>query len=140
MRSAVAELRAAHLEAIEDNPTDLEIAYDVRERHEGAFRNEKGIYRVRARLYQEATGARAVQIVGDVSGDKQIDARWGLLLPVEIETAEGGLIRTETIKPSPTATYLFEHPRHGKYKITELHPREDYGEVWGWAATIERTK
>lgn len=135
-----AAFETAHLEAIEDNPIDITINLEGRVRKGGGFEELKGpLVKVRARLYQEATGRSGAQEQTSVAGITQTDARWGLLLPTKGLTPEGGEISI-ALSVDPQTTLWFEHPVLGRFKLTEIYPNQDAGKVWGWRAIVERTK
>lgn len=137
----VEDLRAAHLDMIEDNPITLDLHLEGKRKAGGAFEEVTGVaYRnVRCRLYQEATGRSAAQQTTSVLGEIQVDPRWALLLPAHAENAEGGLVPID-ITIDPDNTIWFEHPDLGRFRMLEIYPNQDLGTIWGWRAVVERWK
>lgn len=131
--SVPAELRAVHLELIAENPFQCTITLTHKQREGGGFRNvEAALEPMTCRLVQAATGRQSNEEQTSVAGIRAEDPRWELLLPSEPAAA--------TIKPDPEHIYTFEHDTHGRFTITDIKPREDLGEIWGWAASAVRTK
>lgn len=131
------KLLNAHLALIEENPSDITITRTEKVREGGGFRDvETTVGTVRARLYQEATGRSGSDVLQSTAGLKEIDARWGLLLPPEMTAPNGSTIPT-ALRAGPNVLDTFETVL-GKFEVLAVYPRQDQGEVWGWAATLQK--
>lgn len=133
----VATLQAAHEELIEENPIDVTITRVEKVREAGGFRNvETEVGTIRGRLYQEATGRTMGDEATTTAGKIGQDARWGLLCPAEMTAPDGSTVPTQ-LRFGPNVQDSFETPL-GDFEVIAVYPRQDEGEIWGWAATVQR--
>lgn len=149
----VETFREAHQRTIEDNPVELMIRRTGKLRNDtGGFSEVDGVYvgQVRSRLYQETTG-RVQQGSEPVQGLVEVQPRWGLALPLEMQVAdpETGVLLVIDDEPvmtpldftdaeSPDVTYWFDHALLGRFEFHSVYPNQDLGETWGWRAECER--
>lgn len=134
--SYVRTLKRAHERLIEENPEEITITRVERVREEGGFREVESTYSLRGRVYQEATGRSGDHEVITTAGQKNVDARWGLITYTTMRTASGKEIPLELKADSKTGD-VFES-RHGSFRVLVVYPREDAGTIWGWQAALER--
>lgn len=131
------KLRTAHEALIEENAADIVITRTEKVREGGGFRETTStVGTVRARLYQEATGRSGSDARESVAGMKELDVRWGLLCPSEMLNEAGDPIPTD-LRAGPNVLDTLETAL-GRFEVLAVYPRQDRGEVWGWAAMLQR--
>lgn len=133
------KLRRAHQNLIADNPVEITIERVVRIREGGGWRQEATtVGTFIGRIYQENTGSRIDDDTVTTAGIRRDDARWGLLAPPTMTDTDDAEVDTD-LRSDPQQRDTITTAL-GTFEVTEVYPRQDNGEVWGWQANLQRVK
>lgn len=133
------KLRRAHQNLIADNPVEITIERVTRIREGGGWREvPTTVGTFIGRIYQENTGSRIDDDTVTTAGIRREDARWGLLAPTTM-TNPGDVVIATDLRSDPQQRDTITTAL-GTFEVTEVYPRQDNGEVWGWQANLQRRK
>lgn len=123
----IVTLRRQHITwAIQQNPTTITIRRTEKIDMGGYFEeveSEVGPFVVR--IYQQ--GTLIPQEVSTLTGTKQVDRTWGMLMDHEAD-----------VKAGSNVLYEFEVPGLGKFQVLEVYPQVVKGELVGYQVALEK--